>query len=203
MSESVNDWLIFLRNADHLIGFPLLVGGAALMLFGFRMWRFCVVVSFGLIGAALTASFLEAGSRQIICAVAAGVVLAAVTYRPARYAAAVLGGMIIAFMVGYVLENSGMQGSAFVFTVLATLLVGTAYAFINRQLVIVFVTSMLGATLLVSGVAALVMAWPNFYGTVTSLGSTNSFVGPFLIVVPAVVSCFYQVGEVNRTHSEV
>ncbi|MBN4058830.1 hypothetical protein JYU10_00005, partial [bacterium AH-315-J04] len=123
--------------------------------------------------------------------------------KPAKYAAAVLGGMIIAFMIGYLLEQSGMRGSVFVFSVLSTLLVGTAYAFINRQLVVVFVTSIIGAFLLVSGIAALVMAWPNLYGTLTTLGSNNSFVGPFLIIVPTVVSCFYQVGEVNRTHTNV
>jgi len=203
MSETVNDWLIFLRNADHLIGFPLLVGGAAFMLFGFRMWRLCVVASFGLLGAAVTASFVDASNMRTVSAIVVGIVLAAATYKPAKYAAAVLGGMIIAFTVGYVLENAGMHGPAFVFTVMSTLIVGSAYAFINRQLVIVFVTAVLGAFMFVSGMAALVMAWPNIYGSLTSLGTTNRFVGPFLIVVPAVVSCFYQVGEVNRTQTEV
>ncbi len=203
MSDTINDWLIFLRNADHLIGFPLLVAGTALMIFGFRMWRLCVVASFGLMAAMMTAQFVGSGGLQTVCAVVVGIVIAAACYKPAKYAAAVLGGMIIAFMIGYLLEQSGMRGSVFIFVVIATLLVGTAYAYINRQLVIVFVTSIIGAFLLVSGIAALVMAWPNLYGTMTSLGSNNSFVGPFLIIVPAVVSCFYQVGEVNRTHTDV
>ncbi len=203
MSETANDWLIFLRNADHLVGFPLLVGGVALMVFGYRMWRFCVIISFGLIGASVMASSVDAGSSRTMYAILGGIILAGATYKFAKYAVAILGGMVIACMVGYVLENAGVRGSAFVFSVLSTLLVGTAYAFIHRQLVIVFVTSVLGAFLLVSGLAAIVMAWPGLFGALASLGSGNNFIGPFFIIVPAVVSCFYQVGEVNRTNTDV
>ena len=50
MITSIHDWLVFLRQSDALMSFPLLIGGAALMLFGWRMWKLCVALCFGLIG---------------------------------------------------------------------------------------------------------------------------------------------------------
>ena len=55
MITSLNDWLAFLKSSNMIVGLPLLIGGAALMLFGWRMWRVSVVVAFGLGGLAIGA----------------------------------------------------------------------------------------------------------------------------------------------------
>ena len=50
MITSTSEWLRFLQASDAIIGFPLIVGGAVLMMAGWRLWRFCTCISFALVG---------------------------------------------------------------------------------------------------------------------------------------------------------
>ena len=51
MILSVDGWLDFLKDSHGAAAFPLIVGGLGLMFFGWRFWRLCVILAFGLIGA--------------------------------------------------------------------------------------------------------------------------------------------------------
>ena len=73
----------------------------------------------------------------------------------------------------------------------------------RRKVLIVFVTSFLGAVMLVSGLAALVMTVPTLYSTLRVMASYTVIVAPFAVLVPTVMSCFYQISELRKMNMVV
>ncbi|MBI4716198.1 MAG: hypothetical protein HY763_00175 [Planctomycetes bacterium] len=203
MITSVHDWLVFLKTSDRLIGLPLLVGGGALIFFGWRMWKVCVVLSFALIGAGVSATLTEGDDHQAYYSFAAAIILGALSYYPASHAVALLGGIIGGGLALHFLGASGLSGTAYWVGGLVALIAATAYALINRRLIVIFVTACLGAVLLVSGLTVFVMLSPPLYGTILSMASGSAVVVPFILLVPTVMSCFYQVAEVHRLQAEL
>lgn len=202
MMAFLDSCVLFLKHSDRLIGFPLVVGGLGLMLFGWRMWKVCVILSFGAIGAALGAYYAGRHGHQLSFAIAGGVLFALASFWPAKYAVALLGGLIGAGLVTYSVSNMNLTAGAVWGAGGAAMLVCTAYAFINRQHVVIMVTAFLGSVLLVAGLSAWVMASPQLFGSIRSVTS-GSMALPFLLIVPTVMSSFYQVAEVNRTDVEL
>jgi hypothetical protein len=195
---SINDWVAFLRSSDTAVGFPLIICGLGLMLFGWRMWKVCVVLSFGLIGAVLGAIVAGQSEHQAMFAIVGAVLLAGVSIYPARQALSVLGGLIGGGVVHFYLSRFQWNGVVH-WSMCGTAFVGfAAYSFLSKQRVVIFVTSFFGAVLLMSGLAAWAMSVPAFFGTVRALASYSLIVVPFLLLVPTVVSCFYQIAEVRR-----
>lgn len=200
MITSLTDWVAFLHTSDKIVGLPLALAGLALMLFGWRFWRGCLVISFGLIGIGLGTAFSEGHDNQLLIAVAAGAVLAFLSYWPANLSIAVLGGLIGGSFLLNMLEGFGLHGP--LLWILAGIAVfgAAGLAFINRQMVVIAVTAFEGAVLLVSGLTALIMTNPGLYGT---FASHAAFIVPFGLLVPTVMSCFFQVAEVHRVNQNL
>jgi len=195
---SVSDWVAFLRSADQSLGFPLVICGLGLMLFGWRMWKICVVLSFGLIGAVVGAVVTDGSDNQLMFTIAGAVGLAVLSFYPAHHALSLLGGLIGAGIVHF--YTSPLRLDPIVhWSVCGAALVGfSAYSFLSRQRVVIFVTAFLGAVLLMSGLATWAMSMPAFFGTVRAMASYSLIVVPFLLMVPTVMSGFYQIAEVRR-----
>lgn len=198
MNASLNDWLLFLRGADSLVCIPLFVGGAALMLFGWRIWKICVVLCFAVTGAMLVREMV--GNELLFCFVGA-VISGVLSYKAGEYAASLLGGAIGTLVSAEFLNMIGLTGIAFWLVTLVLLVSFTALAFINRQTVIVMVAAFLGAVLVVSGLSVCIMLSPTTYGYFHRMVIGSSFVLPFTLLVPTVMSCCYQVAEANRRGS--
>ena len=198
MIMSVSDWVAFLRSADQSLGFPLVICGLGLMLFGWRMWKICVVLSFGLIGAVVGAVVTDGSDNQLMFTIAGAVGLAVLSFYPAHHALSLLGGLIGAGIVHF--YTSPLRLDPIVhWSVCGAALVGfSAYSFLSRQRVVIFVTAFLGAVLLMSGLATWAMSMPAFFGTVRAMASYSLIVVPFLLMVPTVMSGFYQIAEVRR-----
>lgn len=204
MITSAQDWMAFLKESDRLIGFPLLVVGAALMLFGWRLWKICVLLSYGVIGAGLATRFGEsAGENQWILVLGAALALAAVSYCFVHKAVALLGGFIGGAAVMFFLTDLRIHGPVLWLCTSVGVIAALAYALINRRLVVIFVTAILGAVLFVSGLAVFVMLSPVLYGTLLSMAVGSMIVLPFILLVPTVMSCFFQVAEVHRLQIEL
>ncbi len=203
MSISLNDWIGFLRTSHSAIGFPMIICGLGLMLFGWRLWKICVILAFGLIGVALGVIVNGHGENRALFGMAGGLILAAVSYYPVRQAVAVLGGLIGTGVTHFYLTplrldpviHWSLCGSAFV--------AFSAYSFLTKQRVVIFVTAFLGAILLMSGLATWAMSVPAFFQTMRSMASYSVIVLPFLLLVPTVMSCFYQIAEVRRLQIEL
>lgn len=198
---NIDEWLNILKHSHSTAGIPLLVGGLALMLFGWRMWKLCVVASFGLIGAGLGAWLAGPEGEQLLYALGGGTVLGLASYWPAKYAVSLLGGVIGALVVMQSVSAMGFSASVLLIVGGTALILGTAASHLNRQYVIIIVTAFLGATLLLSGLCVWVMNMPRLWMTLQSMASGSLVVLPFLILVPTVVSAFYQLSEVRRTHA--
>jgi len=200
---SLDDWLLYLRQSQSAVGFPLVVAGLGLMLFGWRMWKVCVMLSYALLGAAFGAWIVGPCDGQWLYALAAGAGLGLVSYWPVNYAVSVLGGLIGAGMVTYSLANLGVAGTALLASGGAAFIGCAAFAFLNRQHVVIVVTAFLGAALLVSGLTAWVVNLPGLYGTLRAMAAGSAIVIPFIVAVPTVVSSFYQLAEVRRLHVDL
>ena len=79
----------------------------------------------------------------------------------------------------------------------------TAFAFLNRQQIVIVVTAFLGAVLLMSGLATWVMQAPALYGTLRQMATGSAIVLPFILIVPTVMSSFYQTAEVRRLNVDL
>jgi hypothetical protein len=200
---SVSDWVAFLKSSDSAIGFPLVIFGLSLMLFGWRMWKLTVVLAYAVIGAALGTVAAGQSEQQAVFAAVGAVVLAAVSVYPAQQAVAVLGGLIGAGIANFYLSRSSLNEIMHWSLCVAAFLAFTGYSFLSKQRVVIFVTAFMGAVLLMSGLAAWVMSTRSFYGTVQALASNSIIVVPFLLLVPTVMSSFYQIAEVRRLQVEL
>lgn len=203
MITSIEDWINFLRDSTSAGGIPLIIGGLGLMLFGWRMWKLCVIMSFGLIGAGIGASFTEGGADKWIAMIACGGVLAAVSAWPINYSVALLGGVLGGGMAYYYLDLLQVDGIMQWVITAAVVLSCSAFAFINKRRVVILVTAFIGAMLLVSGLTSWLIASPAIFGTFRSMASTCAIVLPFVLLVPTVMSCFYQMAEVRRLQIEL
>lgn len=201
MNATMNAWLIFLRSADAIVCVPLLVGGCALMVFGWRIWKTCVVLCFVVAGVVVGRELAgSAGDRMLYASVGA-FVSGALSYKSAEFAVSLLGGLIGTVIAAEFLKAMGLTGMAFWLVALALLFSFSALAYINRQAVVVFVAAFLGAVLVVSGTAVCIMLSPTTYGYFHSALLDSSLVMPFLLLVPTTMSCFYQISEVNSSRT--
>jgi hypothetical protein len=203
MITSINDWVAFLKNSDSAIGFPLVIFGLGLMLFGWRMWKVTVVMAYGLIGAILGAIVAGDGQNQLGFALVGAMVLAAVSAYPVHQAVAVLGGLIGAGISHFYLSRVSLNEIMHWSLCGACFVAFTGFSVLGKQRVVIFVTAFLGAVLLMSGLAAWAMSIPAFFGTVRAMAGNSMIVVPFLLLVPTVMSTFYQIAEVRRLQVEL
>lgn len=198
MNASLNDWLLFLRGADSLVCLPLFVGGGALMLFGWRIWKVCVVLCFVVGGAVLGREIAGTGGDLLLYSFVCAAISGVLSYKAAEFAASLLGGLIGTALTLEFLNMIGLTGLSFWLVALVVMLSFTALSLINRQTVIVFIAAFVGAVLVVSGLSVCIMISPTTYGYFHRMVIDSSFVLPFTLLVPTVMSCCYQVSEANR-----
>jgi hypothetical protein len=124
-------------------------------------------------------------------------------YQPAKYALALLGGIIAAGVAHLYLRSMNLEAYTLCAASGAVLIGGTAFAAINRRHIVILVTAFLGAVLLISGVVSWAIAFPAFFNSVRYLAERSTIVIPFILLVPTVMSCFYQIAEVRRLQAEL
>ena len=198
MNAILTDWLLFLRGADALVCIPLFVGGGALMLFGWRIWKTCVVLCFVVAGAGLAREIAGNGDDQVFYSLVGAAIAGVLSYKTAEFSASLLGGLIGTALAAEFLHTIGLTGISFWLVTLVVLLSFTALSFINRQTVIVFIAAFLGAVLMVSGLSVCIMLSPATYHYFHRMVFDSNFVLPFTLLVPTVMSCCYQASEANR-----
>lgn len=199
---SVDSWLSFLNTADPLIAVPLVVVGVGLMVYGWRLWRVCVMISFGLIGAGVAATFADSADDRWLYALVGGGVLAVASAWPVNHSVSVLGGLLGVGIVWESLIRFGLTGVSFWCSLSAVFIAFCAFGYINRHRVVVLVTAFLGASLLLSGAVPWLKSTPALYGAFRSLQTDYRFVLPFVVLVPTIVSAFFQSSEINRVDKE-
>lgn len=203
VSDYFQQWLLWLQGARDAAAPLLVIAALILMLFGWRLWKVCVIFSFGLIGAGLGATFAGDSSSHWYFALIGAVILGLISYLFANLAIGALGGLIGACTILFFLTRLNLSDSTLWALSAAGLLAGAAYSLLHRQHLIVLVTSFLGALLLLSGLAAVAMHSPALMSTMRSMAYSSEIVVPFIILVPTVMSSFYQVSDMRRNGTSV
>jgi hypothetical protein len=198
MITSIDDWLLFLKQAHSAAGFPMVVGGVAFMFFGWRMWKLCVVLSFGLLGAVIGANISGPSADQWMYAACGAAVLGVLSYWPVNVSVSLLGGMIGSGIVTAAVAQLGLSGGTLWAAAGVGMIAFTAYSYLNRQYIVIIVTAFLGAILLMSGLTTWIMNLPGLYGTLRSMATGSVVVLPFMLMVPTIMSSFYQSAEIRR-----
>ncbi len=198
MNHLVLEWFSFLKTTDAAVAIPLVMTGSCLMLYGWRLWKVCVFLSFCLIGAGIGASLVRSGDDRMYAAATGAAAMGALSFCPTRYAVGVLSGMIGGMLTMQTLDSFAMPAVALWMLVFLSFGACAAYAFLYRRFALIAITAGLGACLTVSGLMVVVMQWPSIYRIIRSLAESSSFVLAFLLIVPTVMSTLYQVGAVNR-----
>lgn len=199
----LRDWLNFLYHSGNGVGFPLVVGGLGLMFFGWRMWKISVMLSYGVIGALACRWWLGPDDAGLMDVLASGAALALLSYWPVNYTVSFLGGFAAAGVTVLYLKAIGFSGFAPWGASAAAFIMGSAFAYLNRQTVVILATAILGAVLLVSGLTSWIMAWPQVYTALRGLALDSTIMVPFLLLAPTIASCFYQGAEVSRLGVEL
>jgi len=199
----MQDYISLLREANSAAGFPLIVGGLSLMLFGWRLWKVCVVLAFGVIGTIISAHLIGPRDNQMTYALVCGTLLGLLSYWPGHFSVAILGGVIGGGVAYIYLGSMRLSDGTLWCGVAAAFVACTACAVTNRRHVVILVTSFLGAVLLLSGLTSWVMNVPGIVPTFRAMAAWSTIVVPFLLLVPTVMSCFYQVAEIHRLQIEL
>lgn len=194
----LEDWLVFISGLEGAVGVPFLVGGVGLMVFGARLSRPSAMLAYAVIGAVLT-SWLLGPQRVTWWAIAAGAMVpAAISYWTVSQAVPALGGIIMAALTMFAFGGVGFSTPALWGIGLFAFIAFAAFSYLHPRHVLIGVTAVLGSVLVISGLAVWVSALPGLYGHLRALVLESIFIAPFFLFVPTVVSCFYQVGDLNR-----
>lgn len=201
MITSISDWTSHLRSMDELMAVPMIGAGLLMMVLGWRMWKFCVVLSFAAIGFLVTSSLPQLGGQPWVNGALAAIVLGGVSGLVAHHAISLLGGLIGAWVFSSILGGLGLRDWALWVAMGLSLLAFTALSFINRRQVVIVVTSFEGAVLMVSGLSVVVMSQPFLSAFFRGATDASGIIVPFVLAVPTVIGCFVQMGDARRKNS--
>lgn len=203
MVTSGQQLLHYIKSLDPLFGIPLVLGGAVMLTFGWRLRRATIGLSFALLGYCLGLTFAPKADMAMWYGLGAGGVLVLMAFVPLRFSVAVLGGAIGGYICYLTGQAWGLMALPLaILAVVCALLLGGLSA-IYRQFVLILITSVEGAVLLVAGLSVVLLTSTNLHATVREMIGSSSIVLPFFIIVPAVMGIFYQVSEVRRVGAEL
>jgi hypothetical protein len=199
-------WTLFLRGAEPLVGIPLCAAGAALVLSGWRLWRVVAVASLALAGGAVGQFAVQtvtgAGGFHLPWAAGGAVLFAVSGVVLPQHAATIVGGLIGGSVATGVLASFGVVGYGQLVGGLLAFVGAAAWAFANRQRVVVLITSLEGGILLASGIAVMLPEVPLLCGFFRSMVINSPFVVPFFVLVPTVIGVTLQQADANRSSSK-
>lgn len=203
MREYVDNWIELLKNADPAWGIPLMALGLALMFMGWHFHRIAVPFTFLLIGLIAGQLVLDSSSNGVLAGGLIGLVLAAISHLTKKYAVAVLGGLVGAFILsGYITTFKSLYLSPTITWGIAAFgfAGGTALAFVLFREMAIITTSFIGALLLVSGLnSTLPQLSPTMYHTIgTFLKDYPAFFVPLLVGGPTLIGSLIQLGGANK-----
>jgi hypothetical protein len=201
-SYYAQEWITFLHGANALIGFPLCLAGTGLVLAGWRIWRAAAVCSLALIGS-LVGQILSGASAFNPQWIIGGAVLFGVAgLALPTHSSTVLGGIIGGTLAVQMVSLFGIVGTPQLLACAVGFAGAAAWAFANRQRVVVVITSFEGGVLIASGAAVLVSSWPWLHGFFRSMTKHSPVMILFFVLVPTIIGMTLQYADANRCSSK-
>ena len=203
MRVYIDNWVALLRDADPAWGWPLMVLGLVLMFMGWNLHRFAVPFAFLLVGLIVGPIAFHPVTTGLLLGGVIGLILAIVSHFTTRYAVAVLGGLVGAFILTAYLgtfKSLHLPDSVHWIVAMFGFAGATALAFVMFREMAIVITSFIGALLLVSGLNGMIPQYiPTLYQTVTAfLADYPALFVPFLIGVPTTIGALTQLATVTK-----
>ncbi len=175
--------------------------GIAFLLYGFRLYRWLVVIVYVGIGVVLgMAAALYLDFSQPVGIMAGAIVLGVLAWPLHRAAWGVLGGIIFAVIFVEVADVIGIKGGTPLFLIGAVALVaGIALTVLIMKPLIVVMTSLVGGTFLALGALSLTTLWPTLGGPVDRVIEARRYVPVVIVLLLAAVGSILQLLDTSET----
>ncbi len=197
MHRLVLDWKYFIEANGAPFGVMLALGGLCMLWMGWRFERFAIVTIYMAAGViardALELDWLGAFVGGIVFAGVAG--FAGTLLR--KWAAPVLCGTMSALTAWAVTGDTTLPEPTVYIVLLLAFIVIAAISWADIQTATIVLTSFAGASLLASGIIAMVGTSQVFGPHLRSM-STYWIFYPFLLIAPTFMGIFLQLGAVKR-----
>ena len=195
------DYAYFLLNMDIVLGIILLIGGAAYLLRGWKIFKILVILNAAVMGGVFGSQFgqMLRGANMPLFGGIAGVLLFAVLAWPLmKFGVSLMGGLAGSFLGfgvwSYVSELSGKEAlaeHAWAGGLIGLIGLGLL-AFVIFKLVIMIFTSVQGSLMIVSGTCCLLMHLNPLRDKLHTALASNMHLLALLICVPAVIGFAFQ-----------
>lgn len=178
--------------AQHPVvaGLVLLPFGLAFLLYGYRVYKALVILTFaivgGLIGMFIGAHFALSGIAALLGMAGGALVLGLLAWPLHRVGWGLLGGTVSAVVFAGFATTAGVTVQAYVLVIggLAFVLGMVLTVWLFRPLLVI-ITSLVGATLLVEGAVRLVVLSPSFGEPICAFLKENAYVWLIVLLVLA------------------
>lgn len=178
--------------------------GIAFLLYGFRLYRWLVVIAYVGIGVVLgmaAAAFFN--FNQSVGIIAGAILLGVLAWPLHRAGWGVLGGILFAVVFREVAAVMGIEGwLPLALISVVAFLAGVALTVLLLKPLIVLITSLVGGTFLALGALSLAALWPALGGPVEKAIDARPYVPVVVVLVLAVVGSMLQVVDTARGRSK-
>ncbi len=185
-----------------LVGMSILsvLAGLAFLVWGFRLYRWLVVLLFVVIGIAVgieAAAYF--GFNQSIGIVAGAVVLGVLAWPLHRAGWGMVGGIVFALVFSGFAAYMGIEGRLeLILIAVVAFVAGAAVTMLIMKPLIIVITSLVGASALTEGTVALTTLWPSVGAVVIRVMETRPYILMILVLVLAAVGSAMQVLDTSR-----
>lgn len=170
----------------------LLITGIIFLLWGYPVFRYLIMLNFGVVGAYLGAALGNSGDTALAGALVGGFLAAALAWPMMRWAVAITGASIGCILGAAIWRASG-QDPAFDWAGgLTGFVCFGMLSFIVFRGGIILYTSLQGAALLASGLLALLEKYPSIGPELAEHLRSQRFLLPTAVVIPAVIGLIFQ-----------
>ncbi|KPK47071.1 MAG: hypothetical protein AMK72_08905 [Planctomycetes bacterium SM23_25] len=187
-------WANLLKYHPLVAAVLLVPVGIAFLLYGFRLYRWLVVIAYVGIGVVVgMAAALYLDFSQPAGIMVGAIVLGVLAWPLHRVAWGILGGVLFAVIFVEVADVIEIRGSTPLFLIGAVAFVaGMALTVLLMKPLIVVITSLVGATFVAVGTLSLTMAWPTLGGPVDRVINARPYVPVVIVLLLAFVGSILQ-----------
>jgi len=169
--------------------------GAVCILYGWRVFKMLVVISFGILGLALGINLggrIQGDNSQIWGGLIGLGALAAVSVPLMRYAVSILGALAGGILTAGLWYAFGLTESYIWAGALIGIIAGGMISFIIFKVAVMLFSSLTGSGLIVTGVLALLYSYPQTREQVQHLFFDNKWFLPVALMIPTAIGILLQ-----------
>jgi len=173
-------------------GILLLIMGVVYLLYGWSMFKWLVTINAGIIGGYIGAAVGQRYGYPLAIGTLCCIVAASITLPLMKWAVAVVGGICGALVGAAIWRTVGLEPTLAWAGAMTGLVGFGMLSFILFRGSIIMYTSLQGAMMLILGVLGLMFKHPDFIPRVTQTMTTQPFVLPVAVFIPAILGLIYQ-----------